>query len=162
MHFGIPRNERFANIFQYDLHSPRCAFSIAVPVWITFKIEVVILVPHVLIYCIYDTIIVSRNTYHEGWFLASVTDRRQKGLNLENTGDEERLRSRIQSAAATATCDVWAGVLSCKSRTPRVNFPLLFLTISWRSRSSVLLHDMHRLSYNLTQDNQTWLLPDYS
>ena len=28
-------------------------------------------------------------------------------------------------AAAIATCDVWAGALSCKSRTPRVNFPLL-------------------------------------
>ena len=35
-----------------------------------------------------------------------------------------------------ATCDVWASALSCKSRTPRINFPLLFLTMSWRSRLS--------------------------
>ena len=27
------------------------------------------------------------------------------------------------------TCNFWAGVLSCKSRTPQVNFPLLFLNL---------------------------------
>ena len=36
--------------------------------------------------------------------------------------------------AMEAICDVWAEALSCKSRTPRVNFPCLFLEIFLRSR----------------------------
>ena len=55
-------------------------------------------------------------------------------------------------AAVTETCDVWAGALPCKSITPRVSFPRLFLAISWRSclrsfRQSEIQTSLH--SYKL-------------
>ena len=59
-YFGLPRNEKFATIFQYnsldldlDALSPSL-FQFAYPSKIEF-----ILVPQVLIYCIYDTFIAS-------------------------------------------------------------------------------------------------------
>ena len=125
-----------------------------------FKIGVFILVPKVLIYCIYDTFIASEIPTTKVRFSALGKDKCQKGLNLEKTGDEEGLRSRIQSQQRwqLATCEQ----VHYPARAERLEstFPLLFLTISWRSRL-VLLHNMHRLSCDLPQDNQPWLLPDY-
>ena len=74
-----------------DAHSPSL-FQFAYP----FKIEVFVLVPQVLIFCIYDTFIASEIPTTKV-SLAFGTDRSQKGLNLENTGDEEDLQSHIQS-----------------------------------------------------------------
>ena len=56
-------------------------------------------------------------------------------------GDEEGFQIHILVAAVMATCDLWAGALFCKSRTPRVSFPRLFLGIA----ASVCLHNMHCL-----------------
>ena len=39
-------------------------------------------------------------------------------------------------AAAIAFSEMWAGALFCKSRTPWVNFPLIFFTMSWGSHLS--------------------------
>ena len=91
-----------------------------------FKIEVFILVPQVLIYCIYDTFIASEiptmKVSFQLWEQIEV--RRAKSGEYGGWGRTSKPHS---VAAAIATCDVWAGALSCKSRTPRVNFPLLFL-----------------------------------
>ena len=53
-----------------------------------------------------------------------------------------------------ATCDLWAGAWSCKSRTQRVSFPCLlqFPGVA----ASIRLHNMHHLSCDLAQDNH-WL-----
>ena len=65
--------------------------------------------------------------YHEDWNTVFGTDRSQKEPCQENMGGG----MRHLVAAAMETCDVWTGVLSCKSRIPWVSFPRLFLAISW-------------------------------
>ena len=49
-----------------------------------------------------------------------------------------------------ATCDVWEGVLSCKSRV----FLAVFLPFS-SVAASIRLHNMHCLLCELAQDNQS-------
>ena len=118
--------------FQYNLPSSRCTFSILFQFACLLKIEVFILVPK---YSFTTSMTPSLIPKFLPRRLVSAleTDRSQKGLNLENTGDRIGLRSRIQSMQPWQLRRV-SSALSCKSKTPRVNFPLLFLLISWRSR----------------------------
>ena len=63
------------------------------------------------------------------------TDKSQKEPYQENMGDEKAFNIHIQSQAVVmATCDVWAGALSCKSRKLRVSqfsSPLSFDFLVW-------------------------------
>ena len=105
MYFGIPRNQKFATVFNIiSLHLDALSPSLSQLV-IPSK-QVFTLVPQVLICCIYDTFIVSESPSTKVSFQFLGTDRSQKGLTLENTGDEERLRSPHSVAAAMETCDV--------------------------------------------------------
>ena len=124
MYFGLPRNKKLATIIQYNLpfismHILHRCFSLLIPLKHSFTASMThSLLPEFL---------------PLGLFPAFGTDSSQKELNLENMRDEEGFRSRIllQQAWHLATCE--QGALSRKNRTPGVNFPLLFLTISWRS-----------------------------
>ena len=97
MYFGIPRNEKFATfsiwspfILMHFLH--RCS-SLLIPSkqksssWSPKYSFTACMTPSLL----------SEIPTTKVKFSALGTDRSQKGLNLENTGDKEGLRSRIQS-----------------------------------------------------------------
>ena len=118
-----------------------------------FKIEVFILVPQVLIYCIYDTFIASEITYTKASFELLGTDKSQKGLNLGNTGDEEGPAHSV--TAAMAACDLWADALSCKSRTPRVTF------LSSSSQSPDAAVSVHSAKYApfIVRPSSTMIIP---
>ena len=62
-----------------------------------FKIEAFFLISQVLINSTYTTFIASKIPTMRVSFPDFETDRSQKELNLENTGDEEEPRSCIQS-----------------------------------------------------------------
>ena len=98
----------------------------------------------ILIYCIYDTFIVSEMTTMKLIFSFGNRWKSQGAKSGEYWG--WRRNSKPHSVAATmATCDVWAGALTCKRGKPRGNFSLQ----SYDAAASVLLHNMHRLSWDL-------------
>ena len=78
--------------------------------------------------------------YHEDGISISGTYRSQKEPYQENCGGGGggRISNPHSVEAVIATCGVWAGALCCKSKTPQVRFPRLFLVISWRSRLDLL------------------------
>ena len=96
-----------------------------------FKIERLILVPQVLIYCLFDTLIVSiQCTTKMGFqFWEQIEVRRS---HIKRIWGMRSFQIHIQ--LVMSTCEVWAGALSSKSRTLRVSFPRLFFAISWCSR----------------------------
>ena len=101
-----------------------------------FKIEFFILVPQVLIYCIHDTFVASEISTTKVSFQLLGTYRSQKGLNLENTGIRKDFVAAFSRSSHGNLWCVSTCIKSCKSRTPRVSFLLLFLAISWNSRLS--------------------------
>ena len=91
--------------------------------------------------------------YHEDGNSVLGTDRSQIEPYQENMWDEEVISNPHSVAVVMATCHVWAGSLSYKSITPQVSFPGLFLAIP-SVATTISLHNMHRLSRDLTQANQ--------
>ena len=82
------------------------------------------------------------------------TERSQKGPYQENMGDEEVLRIRIQSQKS------WQLAMCEQARCPASAehlesiFPSFFLQFPGTS-AAILLHNMHHLSCDLIQDNQS-------
>ena len=92
--------------------------------------------------------------FHEDGISVLGTDSRQKEPCQENMRDEEGFLNPHSVAAIMAICDAWAGTLSCKSIKHRISFPCILLASSGIA-ASICLHDMHRLSRDLAQDNQS-------
>ena len=91
--------------------------------------------------------------YHEDGNSVLGTDRSQIEPYQENMGDEEVISNPHSVTVVMAIYLVWAGSLSYKSRTLHVSFPSLFLAIP-SIATTISLHNMHRLSRDLAQDNQ--------
>ena len=97
-----------------------------------FKIEGLFPVPQVFVCCLCDIFIPQRWDFSFGNRSNSEgAISGEYGAYQENMGDEEGISNPHSVAAVMATCDVWVGVLSCKSRTQQVSFPRLFFAISW-------------------------------
>jgi hypothetical protein len=81
---------------------------------------------------------------------------KSEGVQIRNIGGWGRISKPQSVSAVIATLDVWAGALSCSSKTPLVSL-LLIRASSWRSRfnSSAIVRAV------LAQDCQSRLSPDY-
>ena len=86
-----------------------------------FQKEVFFLVPQVLIHCLYDAFIASKLCSTKvGFQFREQTEVRWS--HIRRKWGWGRTSNRHSVAAVMATCDVWAGALSCKSRAPGVNW----------------------------------------
>ena len=135
VYLGIPGMKYlllFLNIISLHLKalSP-WLFQFAYP----FKIEVFILVPKYLFTASMTPSLLMKFLPRRLFFSFGNREKSERAKSGEYRGCG-RTSKWHSVAAAIAICHIWAGALSYKSRMPLVNFPLLFLTISWRSRLS--------------------------
>jgi hypothetical protein len=101
-----------------------------------------------------------QNVYHEACFSVSETGRSQRGPSPKNMGDGEEFqrRSQLQQLSQLVMCKLahWcAGVEGLESVSPFFNARFLDIDVPNR------LHSTYRLLYNLAEDSQLWLPPDY-
>ena len=96
----------------------------------------------------------SQTVFHKGWILTLGTDRSQQGPYQENMGDEEGLRIRIQSQQSwqLAMCEQ----AHCHARAEHLESIFLSFFLQFPGTgAAILLHNMHHLSCDLVQDNQS-------
>ena len=104
-----------------------------------FKIDL-FRVPQVLVYCLYDAFIASIVCTTKMRFQFWEQIRRSHIRGIWGMRKDFKPHS---VAAVIATCDVWAAVSSCKSRTPRVSFHHLYFLWFPGIAASIHLHNMH-------------------
>ena len=133
LYFRLPGNENLPITLPYNPLQGNALSLSLLGLSYPFKTESIFLVPLILVYCLYDPCVASiLCTTKMGFqFSEQIEVRRSHIRRVWGLG---RISNPNSVASVMATCDVWAGALSCKRRTPRFSFPHFFLAIPWRSR----------------------------